>query len=296
MNRLRGKGSWLVVGVLALATMVLVGLFFMQLADVQDVVVARSGLLAGTRLTADNVEVRTIHTSAVLPGAVGSVTDVEGQLLSVPRMPGDQITVDMIGDQAISGLAATLPPDHRAIAVRVTQDTGLAGVIRAGDTVGVVVIIDTVNLRDALGLTTIQTTQVGTRTVTTARDTAVNPQTVARLVLHDVKVAMVPQMFRYEEVPVDDTTGDPTMAPLSTSASAQQNSVVVLDVPLTPVEIGGSDTVSPTIISAPELLALVNARGTIHLILQPTDRVAVQTPGLNLLDLIVDILGWERKE
>ncbi|MBU0495536.1 MAG: hypothetical protein KKB13_27120 [Chloroflexi bacterium] len=296
MNRLRGKGSWLVVGVLALATMVLVGLFFMQLADVQDVLVARTGLLAGTRLTADNVEVRTIHTSAVLAGAVGSVADVEGQLLSVPRMPGDQITVDMIGDQAISGLAATLPPDHRAIAVRVTQDTGLAGVIRAGDTVGVVIIIDTVNLRDALGLTTIQTTQVGTRTVTTARDTAVNPQTVARLVLHDVKVAMVPQMFRYEEVPVDDTTGDPTMAPLSTSASAQQNSVVVLDVPLTPVEIGGSDTVSPTIISAPELLALVNARGTIHLILQPTDRVAVQTPGLNLLDLIVDILGWERKE
>jgi hypothetical protein len=124
----------------------------------------------------------------------------------------------------------------------------------------------------------------------------VNPQTVSRFVLHDVKVAMVPQQFRYEEVPVDDETGDMALMSARTTAGAQQSSVVVLDVPMTPVAIGGSATVSPTLVSAPELLALVNAKGVIHLALQPTDRVVVDTPGLNLFDLVVDILGWERKE
>ncbi|MBU0491820.1 MAG: Flp pilus assembly protein CpaB [Chloroflexi bacterium] len=291
MQGLRRFGSWLIVAVLFLATLVLVGGFFWQMTDTRPVIVARHGLLAGTRLTAEDVEVRTLHASAVLPAAVDAVEPVLGQLLSVPRLAGDQITQDMIGDQAVAGIATTLPRDHRAMAIRVTQETGLAGVLRAGDSVSVIAIIDTNTLHEALGL------RVPPLTATVNAPGAqpgagVAPETVSRLVLTDLKVLLVPQSFRYEEVPLDEETGDMSVMSARTTASAQATSVVVLDVPLVPIAIGGSATVSPTLVSAPELLALVNARGMAHLLLQPTDRVLVETPGLNLLDLVADILGW----
>ena len=308
MKRRRLFGSWLVVAVLFVATLVLVGGFFYQMSDVRTVMVATRGLLAGTRLTEQDVATKTIHASAVLPAAVDKPEKVIGQLLSVPRLAGDQITEDMIGDQAISGIAATLPPDHRAIAVKVNQETGLAGVLRPGDHVTVIVIVDASDLQESLGLAgqpaaaavvPVRPTTGSTRTVAAPAvapsGPAANPRVISRIVLHDLKVLLVPQGFRYEEVPTD-STGDLAAAPMRTTQQAQATSVVVLDVPLTPVAIGGSASVSPTLVSAPELLALVNSRGTIHLLLQPTDRTIIETPGLSILNLIIDLLGWTRKE
>ncbi|HOG48033.1 MAG TPA: SAF domain-containing protein, partial [Anaerolineae bacterium] len=105
------KGTLPLVGivVLALITFAVVFAFFSGLSRSVEVVVARRGLAAGTRLAAEDVALKRLHASAVLDRALTTPADAVGQVLSAPRLPGDQITCSLVGDRAISGIAATLP-------------------------------------------------------------------------------------------------------------------------------------------------------------------------------------------
>lgn len=260
------------IGVLGLITFAVVLAFLSSISRSADVVVASRGLAAGTRLTAKDVTVERIHASAVLHDALADPADALGQVLSAPRLAGEQIPRSLVGDRAISGIAATLPPDWRAIAVRVDQATGLAGILRVGDRVEAVAVLQ--------------------------QDTLLSPMgeggTVSRIVLHDLQVLLVPQAFRYEESPVD-ASGALALAPVRTTASAQAASVVVLGAPVTPTVISvvpvesldAAETVTSTLVASPvELLALLNAEGIIHLALQPAESTLVPTEGVTLDDVM----------
>ena len=98
----RGTGFYVIIGVAALLGLAIAA-FFSGLASTQEVVVAARPLPVGARLTPADVAVKEMHTSAVLEGAFTSPSEVLGQLLSVPRTPGEQIAVavrEVLAEQA----------------------------------------------------------------------------------------------------------------------------------------------------------------------------------------------------
>ncbi len=106
--------------------------------------------------------------------------------------------------------------------------------------------------------------------------------TIGRIAITGVRVLMVPYSFRYEEV---DTTGEDNsnellFASARTSGSAQQSSVIVLDVPVEPVEVAGM------MVSPAALITMLDQYGTLTVWLEPAAGLDLKnTLTLNLADL-----------
>jgi len=86
---------------------------------------------------------------------------------------------------------------------------------------------------------------------------------IVRIAISGVKVLLVPQSFRYQELP-PGSGNDQMFASATTSQSAQSGSVVVLDVPLQPVELKPGLMVNPT-----TLIAALNEYGKLQLAIEP---------------------------
>jgi len=257
-------------------------------------VLAARPIAAGTRLTAADVSEQAINTNARVTGALDKAEEAIGQVILIARAPGDQIAASLVSDQAGVGLPAHLEPGTVAIGVHVNQASGLGGALREGDRVTVIAVIDPQNLSGAFN--SAATTPLsgspdvagkpslpGTPTpVPTPR-----PQTAAaRVTVTGLKVLLVPQSFRYEEVPQDQTG---QLSPVRASASAQQNSIVLLQAPLAPVEIAPGVRLSPA-----ELLALLDEKATLHLALEPRDGLTDQVKsaiGVQLADVYALSIG-----
>ena len=292
---MKGKGTRALLITVGggLLVFLLLAAFLGSLRNTQPTVVATRPLPAGARLTANVLAVKEIHTSARLPNALSSIQDAEGQVLTIARSTGDQITADMLGDQAVVGIAAQLEPGHRAVAIRVTQAGGLAGIIRPGDRVAIVAVIDprqaeaeTSYLQPIGEIPSIPgatSTITGPETMTETTASAVQ-STVAYVAISGLRILLVPQSFRYEEVlPEEDSSGLFTVA--RTTASAQQESVILLDVPTEPVEVAGI-RISPV-----TLLPLLDARAQIYLVMEPVQDDGIRvTTGANLGELYRSIL------
>ena len=262
----------IIIGVLALVTFILTAGFLASARRTAAVVVAAKPLAAGTRIQSGDVVVKNIPAAAVLPGAFSDVKDVLGRVVTAQRLPGDQITAGILGDRAISAIAASLPPDHVAMAVNVNRAQGMAGLLRPGDRVTVIGVIDPSDL-NALN-------PVGGM-FASGETSAVQPSPAARIVLRGLKVLFVPQSFRYEEI-----SDRRRMAVVSSPASAARQGEIVLDVPTTGVELypGGP------VVGQAELLALLNSKGEIHLALENPDAadlaLASVSPGARLFDIV----------
>src|SRR5512145_759746 len=100
-----------------------------------SVVVAKAAIAPGTRLSAGLLEVRTVAASSLPADALQTLEEAEGQMLAVGRAPGDTITQSTLGEDAQAGIPANLAPGHLAVAIRVDQASGLAGLLRPGQTV-----------------------------------------------------------------------------------------------------------------------------------------------------------------
>lgn len=240
-------------------------------------VLAARPIAAGTRLSADDLIAQPINTSSRLTTALGKSEDAIGKVILIARAPGDQITADQISDQAGVGLPAHLDPGTVAIGIHVNLASGLGGALREGDTVSVIAVLDPKELGGAgnfdLALPVTSTAEV-TMTVTPQPET-----TAARLTITGLKVLLVPQSFRYEEVPTDKTG---QLSPVRSSAGAQQNNVVLLAAPVAPLEVVKGVKMSPV-----ELLALLDERATLHLALEPRQGLSgtVTTIGVQLADV-----------
>ena len=97
-----------------------------------DIVVAARDLGVGAVLTDADLTLRTLPTDQAPPDTVSDPAPLVGQTLAVARFQGEAVSPKHLGPPV------SLGPDERAVAVRVKQDRGLAGLLRPGARVGVV--------------------------------------------------------------------------------------------------------------------------------------------------------------
>ena len=253
-----------------------------------SVVVAKVGLAPGTLLTADLLEVRSIPAGGVPSDAFKDVKDVEGQMLTVGRAPGDLITQAVVGESSASGIPSQLEAGHVALAVRVDMASGVAGLVREGQTVTLIGMLAPDVVQSALSASISTGPQIydlgstpvlgaPTPTPTPTPTPAPMQSPIVRIAISGVKVLLVPQSFRYQELPPGSGNGQ-MFASATTSQSAQSGSVVVLDVPLQPVELKPGLMVNPA-----TLLAALNEYGKLHLAIEPAG--GLQTGNILTLNL-----------
>ena len=316
----RAKSSIVAIAALALLTFVLVAGVLAAAQKKTPVLVAARALEAGTKLSINDLEVKQVHSASALEGVFERPEEVTGSVITVQRMPGDQVTAAMVGDSAQNALAQALEPDHRAVAVHVDQASGLAGLLRPGDSVSAIAIVDPSTL--GLGLS------------------GDNPGSQAKVMLEGLKVLFVPWEFRYREISAPEDGG---MSPAVASSSGREKGVIVLSAPITPITVtweltpvlsldattpitnstgitgtGGitdtegieaaieaslniSDTVvntNPILrVSPVELLALLDAKAQVYLVLEPSELDGkVNTPGIFLNALIPSEIVGQDKE
>ncbi|MFA5872732.1 MAG: RcpC/CpaB family pilus assembly protein [Anaerolineales bacterium] len=294
---------------LVLALAVVIGVFVLLNSTIKpiQVVVAKQDLMAGTLLTQDLVEVRTMQRGNLPAGTYSNSIDVIGKTLVVARVAGDALTTYVVGDAAsASGIPAMLEPNTVAIAVRVDQATGLAGVLRPGQTVTIIGIIDPSKITQGqasmyaaaapdLGLA--PTLSPGDLTYggqAITNPTPAPPGTqqppvspAARVAVPGLKVLVVPQSFRYEEV---SSTSSDGYLPARTTAASQSDNVILLQASIVPTEIAPGVFASPA-----EVLALLNDVAMIHMVLEPASGVTfdVNAPGIDLAKLYEAITGYK---
>lgn len=262
-----------------------------------QVLVAKVGLLPGTIVTADLVELRSVPAGGVPTDALTSVGEIAGQMLTVGRAPGDFITSSVLGAVAASGIPSQLDPGHVAMAVNVNLSSGVAGLLREGQTVTILgllppdVISNTLanrmNTYDQLAPTPyVVPDVVGPTATPQATPTPIPPQApLGRIAITGLRVLLVPQQFRYQELPPGSDSTEQVFA----AGNASTNSVIVLDVPTTPVEIAPGLLVNPA-----TLLAALNEYGKLHLALEPADGLGqTEIVTLNLGELY-EVLNNDR--
>ncbi len=251
--------------------------------------VAKSSLAPGTLLTEELVELRSIPAGGVPNDALRSLDAIQGKMLTVGRAPGDFITTSVLGETAASGIPSQLEAGHVALAVRVTLSSGVAGLIREGQTVTVLGMLTPDVVQNAFAAnqlpvnvllpTPAYNTVPGVEPTPEATATPAPLQApLARIAITGIKVLLVPQTFRYQELPPDADSNEQMFA---SSMSSKSESVIVLDVPTTPVEVAPGLIVNPA-----TLLAALDEYGKLHLALEPADGLQIdQVLTLNLGDL-----------
>ena len=258
-----------------------------------SVVVAKVAVAPGTILTADMLELRTIPMQARPSDAFSRVEDLQNKVVAVGRTAGDYITASVLGDTAQAGIPANLPPDHLAVAVKVDLASGIAGLLREGQKVTLIgmlspdvlqsipvppIPVNSFGLSTPTAITTSPGQPITSPTPTSTPAPKVAP--LARIAITGVKVLMVPQSFRYEELPASSTQ-DQLFASARTVSAAQDGSVIVLDVPAAPIELVPGMKVNPT-----TLIVALSKYGSLYLTLEPANGFkAPDILTLNLADL-----------
>jgi len=268
-----------------------------------QVVVAKVAIAPGTLLTDQLVELRTIPMGAKPADAIAKIEEVNGKMLAVGRAPGDLIVTSVLGEIAGAGIPAELPEGHVALAIHVDLASGVAGLLRPGQTVTVIGMISPDILKTSS--TSVFTSPIseftspivsltpGVAVTPTPTPTPTPPSSpLARLVITGVRVLMVPQSFRYEEIPAG-ASEEALFSSARTSVSAQEGSVIVLDVPTGLVEVTPGFKVDPA-----TLLAALDQYGIIHLALEPTSGLELDVADvitLNLGELYNEMNEYRKK-
>lgn len=128
--RKRGVGLPLALGVITCALLALV--LWPKEEPQKTVVVAARDLGAGLALAASDLTTAVLPATQAPSDSLADPAALVGQSLAVVRFAGEPVTARHLGP------AVSLKPDERGIAVQVKADTGLAGLLRPGMTVGVV--------------------------------------------------------------------------------------------------------------------------------------------------------------
>lgn len=107
------------------------------------VVVARGEILANSLITEEMVEEVIVPRKSVQPGALTERKRVVGTYAKETIPSGEQITGSKVLDTAAAGFTGSIPHDKRALSIAVTEVTGVAGLIKPGDYVDVIAVLDT---------------------------------------------------------------------------------------------------------------------------------------------------------
>ena len=106
----------------------------------RPVVVAKVNIPTKTILTLDMLEIKKIPAQYVPEGIMGRIKDAEGKVLVINAMPGQMIfSKDLKAKEANLGLSFIIPATKRAVSVQVNSAAGIAGLIKPGDMVDILV-------------------------------------------------------------------------------------------------------------------------------------------------------------
>jgi pilus assembly protein CpaB len=149
MSKLSSKGLLVVALVMSLVTALLVYNYLKSLStqttprDGVAVVVAKAAIVAKTRITAEMVKTVKIPADYVQPGAITDPAKVVGVTARENIVAGEQITGRLLLLEGKSvGFTGLIPQDKRAVTVAVSEVTGVAGFVKPGDRVDVIVTFD----------------------------------------------------------------------------------------------------------------------------------------------------------
>ena len=112
-----------------------------------NVVIATADIPLSTRIGADQVTVKVLDLTSILPGAFSDPSQIIGRIVRQPVRTGAQITTETIG--AVNGTVVDVqvPAGLRAIAVRVDQTSGVGTVIKSGDYVDSIIALNEQTVR-----------------------------------------------------------------------------------------------------------------------------------------------------
>ena len=149
MAKLSSKGLTAIALVLSFVTAILVYNFLNQsvqkppVVEGEPVVTARVDIPAKTRITAAMVQESRIPVEYIQPGAVRELPKVIGMVTSETVVGGEQVLQRrLFTDGKQVGFSGVIPAGKRALTVGVSEITGVAGLLKAGDMVDAIVTFD----------------------------------------------------------------------------------------------------------------------------------------------------------
>jgi pilus assembly protein CpaB len=114
----------------------------LEQAALQDVVVATRDILANTAIDERVVELSKVPKKYVQPGAISTMADAVGRVASVPLPTGSQVSGTALQEGGREALAFEIPRGMRAVTIAISDVTGVAGLVRAGNFVDLVGIFE----------------------------------------------------------------------------------------------------------------------------------------------------------
>jgi pilus assembly protein CpaB len=103
-----------------------------------DVVVATRDIKAGTKITSDMLDLATLPVASLVEGAMTEKAGLVGLTARYPVLKNEQFSPAKLGQtEADKVFANVIPPGKRAVAIPVTENTNVAGLIVAGDRVDI---------------------------------------------------------------------------------------------------------------------------------------------------------------
>ncbi len=114
-----------------------------------SVIVAKVDIPPKTKVTPEMISEIKVPPEYIQPGAIQSLDKVLGVIVREQIITGEQISERrLVREGKMVGFTGLIPRDKRAVTVAVTEVTGVAGFVQAGDYVDVVVTFDAVNAGD----------------------------------------------------------------------------------------------------------------------------------------------------
>jgi len=110
--------------------------------DLGEVVVARSDIPLGEKITAEHLSLLPMPNGSVPEGAFRKASEVVGRVAIMPIGVREPVTLSKLAPEGTEGgLSAVIPPGYRAMTVKVDDVVGVSGFIMPGSFVDVVAII-----------------------------------------------------------------------------------------------------------------------------------------------------------
>lgn len=246
--------------ILAVLAFFVILLMIQPPAQVQ-VPVAAADLPAGHVIAAGDLTTVSMPSSAIPADAVRKPEEAVGQALTADRAKGDWILKSQLGAEPV-----TLRPDERAVSVVVDDASGLAGVLKPGDRVGVTAVMDS------------QSGTYSKVTVENLRLLYVDPQFRAQA--EDQSVVVTPEPMTGAAVPRQRQASGAVILAVPTTLQA-----VVYDL----AQLGDGEQSQTRKVNAIELLAALsgNQATRLSLYLMPDQAQAFTSPGLYLPELVI---------
>ncbi len=263
---------------IGIALLVAAVVYLLSQTQTVQVVVAARDLAPGQVISEGDVTLQAMPENLAPEDALTSIESVLGQTLAVPRSAGDVIRQAHLGPWQFD-----LNPDERAMAIQVDDASGVAGVLKPGDKVGVVALIDDQTFVQAI-LARFPVEEAG------EAQTPLVSGDYAKVVIEGLRVLYVSPEFQALQ---ETGSEDPLLGSIGSMKSKE--GAVVVAVPAEPVNVvyefqtfGAENVTMP--VNPVELLAALQmsdgARLSLFLV-PPNAEVSIRTSGFFVPAMVV---------